>query len=183
MRRVRRRKRPPLRHGWRSRASRRGRQDLILDSVIFAEVAQFFQGAAEDTDHSRDLSAVELHLRIAVGQAVNRFVLLQAILLVGEALDQLVQLRAQDERDIPHAEKPAALRAVNLFAPLLRHVVNDELPLTARALEDLWDHARPESTPEKRKRSRKSLLTFKDGAMASTLLPRPVRTRPLLMAP
>src|SRR5262249_25184209 len=88
----------------------------------------------------------ELHLGVAVGQAVDRLVLFEAVFFVRHPLDQLVQLRAQDERDIAHAEKPAALRAVDLFAAGVRHSVDDELPLAARALEDFRNHARAEFT-------------------------------------
>src|SRR4029453_12851858 len=76
----------------------------------------------------------------AVGEAVHGLVFLEAVLLEAQALDHLVDLGPQDERDVAHAQKAAALRAVHLFASRVGNAVDDELPLAAGALEDFRDH-------------------------------------------
>ena len=44
--------------------------------------------------------------------------------------------------------------------PVLRHVVDDELPLAARALEDFRDHGRPEFTLASAKEKQKVAAHF-----------------------
>src|SRR5262249_28654792 len=64
----------------------------------------------------------------------------ETVLLEAQALDHLVELAAEDERDVAHAQIAAALRAVHLFAPRVGNAVDDELPLATGALEDFRDH-------------------------------------------
>src|SRR5262249_3200744 len=91
---------------------------------------------------------VVAHLGIAVGEAVDGLVLLEPILLEGQPFDHLVELAAQHERDVPHAEIAAALRAMDGLAAGVGDAVDDELALAARALEDFRNHgSRIQSVP------------------------------------
>src|SRR5262249_23636072 len=140
----------------------------VFDSVVFSQVSELFQRPAQDSDDPGDLAAVELHLGVAVGQAVDRLILFEAVLLVGEPLDQFVHLGAQDERDVAHSEKPAALRAMHFLAAGVRHTVDDELPLAARTLEDFRNHARSEFTLDRAKEK---------GKLANPMAPTLLRAR------
>jgi hypothetical protein len=115
--------------------------ESVLDPVVLAEVTQVPERRAQNADQARDLTAVVLHFRIAICQAVDGFVLFEAVFLERETLDQVVQLRAQDEGDVAHAQEPAALRAMHFLGAGVGHAIDHELPLTARALENFRDHA------------------------------------------
>src|SRR5262249_40632506 len=111
---------------------------------------KIFESRPKDPDHARDFFSVVLHLGVAIGEAINRLVLFQAIFLVGKPLDELVELGAKQERDVADSEEAAALRAVNLFTPAVGNIVNDELPLTTRTLEDFRNHGFPPSLRSER---------------------------------
>src|ERR1700681_4633166 len=108
---------------------------------------KLLQGASKHLDYPGNFPAVEFHLGVAVRHPVDRLVFFQPVLLEREPLDQLIQLGAQDERDIPDAEEAAALRAVDLLVGLVGKAIDHKLPLAAGALEDFRDHGVDSSVP------------------------------------
>ena len=126
--------------------------------VVLAQLPQVLQRDAQHADHARDFPAVVPHLGVAVGQAVDGLVLLETVLLEGQPLDHLVELGAQHEGDVPHAQESAALRAVDLFAAGVGDAVDHELPLASRALEDFRNHGYRQEVYSRRGRGRAAIF-------------------------